>query len=126
MTQSSKTDDTINWLEKSDEAILDIVGPIMDNLIEASSERNYEQHVRDFSDQLKLIVTEDNFNAQCVSYQEILGFFSKRELVGIFRKEKNVRVFWRQWYTKSKDECVAYIAVRKHGNKIEVIDVSVS
>ena len=54
MTQSSKVDDTINWLEKSDEAILDIVGPIMDNLIEASSERDYERHVRDFSDQLKL------------------------------------------------------------------------
>ena len=126
MTQSSKDDDTMNWLEKSDKAIMAIVDPIMDNLIDASFERDYERHVRDFSDQLKLIVTEDNFNAQCESYQEMLGFFSKQELVGIFRKEKNVRVFWRQWYTKSKDEFVGYIAVWQHGNKIEVIDVSVS
>ena len=126
MTQSSMVDDTINWLEKSDKAIMDIVDPIMDNLIQASSDSDHERHVRDFSDQLKAIVTEDNFREQCKGYQETLGFFSKRELVGIFRKEKNVRVFWRQWYTKSQDEFVAYIAVWKHGNNIEVIDVSVS
>ena len=94
----------MNWLEMTDKEILGIANPIMDNLMEASTKINHEMHVRDFSDRLKGIVTKENLQEQCKEYQKELGYFSTRELVGIFKKEKDVRVFWKQWFTKSKNE----------------------
>ena len=117
---------TINWLEMSNEDIMAIVNPIMDNLMQASTNIDHKKHVRDFSDRLKSIVTEENLKEQCRVYQEKLGFFAQRELVGIFRKKNDVRVFWRQWYTKSDDEFVAYIALHEKNNKIEITNVLVN
>ena len=95
----------------SDDKIMNIANPIMDNLMQASTDINYERHVKDFSEKLKSIVTKDNLEAQCKKYQSELGLFSKREFVAIFRKSNDVRVFWRQWYSKSQNEFVAFLGV---------------
>ena len=116
----------MNWLNMTDDEILNIANPIMDNLMQASTDIDHEKHVRDFSEHLKSIVTKENLQKQCKSYQSELGFFSKRELVGIFKKSNNVRVFWKQWYTKSTDEYVAFIHLHNKSGKIVVINVSVS
>jgi hypothetical protein len=94
--------------------------------MEASTEVDHERHVRDFSDRLKGIVTKENLEQQCHEYQMELGFFSTRELVGIFRKENDVRVFWRQWYTNSKNEYVAFLHLVENDGHVEVVNVSVS
>jgi hypothetical protein len=44
--------------QKSDEEILKIADPIMDNLIQASTDLDHEGHVRDFTDRLKSLVTK--------------------------------------------------------------------
>ncbi len=116
----------MNPLKMTDEEIMAIADPIMDNLMQASTEIDHQRHVRDFSDNLKAIVTKENLEQQCKTYQAELGFFSKRELVGIFRKKTDVRVFWRQWYTKSEDEYLAFIHLKELDGRIQVVNVSVS
>ena len=110
----------------TDKEIVEIASPIMDNLMDASSNIDHQRHVRDFSDKLKSIVTKENLEKQCKKYQEELGYFSTRELVGIFKKETDVRVFWKQWYTKSENEYVAFIHLVENNGRIEVVNVSVS
>ena len=116
----------MNWLEMTEEEILNIVSPIMDNLMQASTEVNHEMHVKDFSNKMKEIVTKENLEKQCREYQEELGYFSTRELIGVVRKESDVRVFWKQWYTKSKNEFLAFIHLVEKNGKIEVVNASVS
>ena len=116
----------MNWLDMSEKEILDIANPIMDNLMQASTEINHEMHIKDFSQEMKEIVTKENLEKQCKEYQRELGYFSKREFVGIFKKENDVRIFWRQWYTKSKNEFVAFIQLVERDNKIEVVNAIVS
>jgi hypothetical protein len=116
----------MNWLLLSDKKIMTMITPIMDNLMDASTEINYEKHVRDFSDNMKRIVTKDELHKQCKDYQSTLGFFTKREFVGIFRKKDDVRVFWKQWYSKSENEYLAFIHIKSRDNKLEVINASVS
>lgn len=116
----------MNWLNMTDDEVMDIAKPIMDNLMQASTDIDHEKHVKDFSEHLKSIVTKENLQKQCKEYQEELGFFSKRELVGIFKKANDVRVFWKQWYTKSTDEYVAFIHLINNNGNIEVVNVSVS
>jgi len=118
--------ESVNWLELSDEEIMQIVDPIMDNLMQASTDIDHERHVRNFSDRLKKIVTRENLERQCREYQAELGLFSDRELVGIFRRRGDLRVFWRQWYTRSDDEFVAFIHIVQRDMKFEVVNVSVS
>ena len=116
----------MNWLIMTDEEILDIADPIMDNLMQASTDIDHEQHVKDFSKQLKEVVTKETLEQQCKKYQEELGCFSKREFVAIFRRDSDVRIFWRQWYTKSKNEFVAFLHLVHQNGRVEVVNVSVS
>jgi len=116
----------MNWLEMTDEEIMTIATPIMDNLMQASTDIDHVRHVLDFSENMKAIVTLENLEEQCRQYQQELGFFGQRELVGIFRKKADVRIFWRQWYTKSDDEFVAFMHLMNRDGKLEVVNVGVS
>ena len=116
----------MNWLKLSDNEILELLTPLMDNLMDGSTEIDHEKHVRDFSDNMKSIVTKDELEKQCQAYQASLGFFTNRELVGIFRKKGDVRVFWKQWYSKSDDEFLAFIHVVQRNEKLEIVNASVS
>ena len=110
----------------SEDEILNIANPIMDNLMQASTDIDHERHVRDFSERLKKIVTKENLEQQCNLYQKELGYFSDRELMGVVRKDTDVRIFWKQWYTKSKNEYLAFIHLIENNGKIEVVNASVS
>ncbi len=41
-------------LAKSDAAILQVVSPLMDNLMEGCTEIDYEKHTKDFSSRIKI------------------------------------------------------------------------
>ncbi len=47
-----------------------IANPIMDNLMDASTQRNHARHVRDFTDRLKGIVTPGYLECVCQQYQK--------------------------------------------------------
>ena len=116
----------MNWLEMSESEVLAIANPIMDNLMQASTDIDHERHVRDFTDKLKAIVTKENLEAQCKEYQVKLGYFTEREFVGVFRKETDVAIFWKQRYTKSSGEHIAFLRLVSVDGKIFVQNVSVT
>jgi hypothetical protein len=60
----------------SDEQILRIANPIMDNLTDASTAIDHGRHVKDFTDRLKNIVTPDYLRRVCEKYQREKGYFS--------------------------------------------------
>ena len=92
----------------------------------ASSEIDYARHVTDFTEKLKSIVTKENLEAQCKEYQAKLGNFAGREFVAVFRKDTDVAVFWRQKYTKSTGEHIAFLRLVSENGKILVQNVSVT
>ena len=97
--------------QQSDERILAVVNPLMDNLMDASREIDHAKHVRDFTDRMKEIVTAERLEAMCRDYQARIGFFDRREVVAIFRRANSVAVVWRQWSSKTDDEYVAEVVV---------------
>lgn len=116
----------MNWLEHTDEEILKIIEPIMSSLMDASTQRDHAVHVKDFTEYLKSIVTKEELERQCNIYQEELGHFSSRQLLGIIKRSGDVRVFWRQWYTKTNEQYLAFIHVKQINTEFKVINVSVS
>lgn len=95
----------------SDTEILAIAVPLMDNLMEGSTDMDHAKHTRDFTKRLKDIVTKERLEKMCADYQARIGFFTERELVGIFRRSNSVAVVWRQRSSKSSDEFVAEAVV---------------
>ena len=75
---------------RSDEEILAVVNPIMDNLMAASTDIDHARHVHDFTDRLKAIVTPERLQEMCHQYQKKWGYLDKREFVAIFRRSKSM------------------------------------
>ena len=97
----------MNFQEMSDEEILSIANPMMDNLMDASTEINHDRHVRDFSDRLKSIVTKDGLEHMCKAYQSEKGFFKDRNVVSVFKRPDSAAIVWKQSFTKVEGEYVA-------------------
>ncbi len=101
----------------SDEEILNIVNPIMDNLMGASTDIDHERHIRDFSARMKNIVTKAYFQKVCKQYQSEKGTFSKRAFVAVFKRPDAVAVVWKQWFTKAQGEYVAELLLIEEDGK---------
>ncbi|NOH97740.1 hypothetical protein [Vibrio sp. 99-70-13A1] len=97
----------MNFETLSEQQILDIATPIMDNLMEASTKIDHENHVRDFTDRMKKIVSKEYLQAVCEQYQAEKGFFSDREVVAVFKRPDSAAIVWKQSFTKAKGEFVA-------------------
>lgn len=109
----------------SDQAIREIVEPIMDNLMQGSTEINHAKHTRDFTDRLKTIVSETYLDCVCRDYQSRWGFFTHRECVAIFRRPESIAVVWKQWCSQMPGELVAELVLVEHGGRYQVDHVMV-
>ena len=111
--------------QKSDDEILAIVDPIMDNLMQASTAIDYERHTRDFTDRARCALSRGAFQSICEQYQLAKGFFAQREFVAAFRRPDSVAVVWRQTFTEAPGEFVAEIVLVQRDGKYLVDHVMV-
>lgn len=91
----------------SDEELWAIANPIMDNLMEGSTEINHAKHCRDFTQRMLNIVTPEYLEKVCKSYQEEKGFFTTRLPVALFRRPGSIAFVWIQHFSKAKGDHVA-------------------
>lgn len=95
----------------TDQEILAIVNPMMDNLMAGSTAINHAQHTQDFTERAKGIVTPEHLAYVCKDYQAKWGFFTHREFVAIFRRPAAIAVIWKQFCSQQAGEFVAEIVV---------------
>ncbi|EKF75154.1 hypothetical protein A11A3_04220 [Alcanivorax hongdengensis A-11-3] len=106
----------MNFEKMSENEILAIATPIMDNLMEASTKIDHEAHIRDFTDRMKKIVTKEYLQKVCLQYQKEKGFFSERKPVAVFKRPDSAAIIWKQSFTKAKGEFVAeMVLVNQNG-----------
>jgi hypothetical protein len=110
---------------RSDEEILRVVDPIMDNLMAASTDIDHERHVRDFTDRIKDIVTESYLQRVCVQYQTEKGYFTERSFIAIFRRPDSIAVIWRQRFSKVSGDYVAELVLVEQNSRYLVDHVMV-
>ena len=102
---------------KSDEEIRSIATPIMDNLMEGSTEINWEKHTRDHTERTKKILTKEELERQCKDYQSKFGTFTDREYLGVTKHQDYVNVIWKQKMSKSSNEYTAILSLVQEGNR---------
>jgi hypothetical protein len=115
----------MNFLHASDSEVLSIANPIMDNLMDASTNIDHAKHIQNFSARMLAIVTKSYFEDVCKQYQQEKGFFAQRELVAIFRRPNSVAIVWKQTFTKAQGEFVAEMVLIEEAGKMVVDHVMV-
>ena len=115
--QVSPQGDVMGIDDMSDEEVLAIANPIMDNLMDASTVIDHERHVRDFTERLKSIVTPEYLRKVCQEYQTREGFFERREPVAVFKRPGAAAIVWRQWFSKVHGQYVAEMLLVERDGK---------
>lgn len=110
---------------KSDEEILSIANPIMDNLMGASTAIDYERHIRDFTDRLRGMLSKERLEWICQDYQSTKGYFAEREFVATFRRPESVAIVWKQRFTKQPGDFVAEMVIVQQDGRYLVDHVMV-
>jgi hypothetical protein len=112
------------WKEKvmsfekmTESEIFDIANPIMDNLMDASTNIDHARHVQDFTERMRKIVTPEYLEFICRQYQAEKGFFSKRVPVAVFKRPNSVAIIWKQSFTIASGEFVAEMVLIKENER---------
>lgn len=91
----------------SDAELIDIANEMMNQLMDASTRKDYEAHIHHFSKRAKSILDEIHFKVICDVYQEKYGFFTARKFVALFRRPDSVALIWKQNYSRVIGDYVA-------------------
>lgn len=86
----------MDLIDKSDEEILRIASPIMDNLMEASTEIDYEKHILNHTERAKKTISKEDLEKMCRLYQTEFGVFTDREFMGIARHHNYINIVWKK------------------------------
>ena len=92
----------MNFVDMTNEQILHIVEPVMDNCLTGSNEGNHSKHVKDFTERMKNIVTPENLKIQ-LSREPRLKF-TRRNFIHLFRRQESIGIIWKQYISTSSDE----------------------
>ena len=104
----------------TEQQLWDIANPIMDNLMDASTQIDHARHVRDFTERMKAIVTPEYFQRICQHYQAEKGYFSSRSPVAVFRRPDSAALIWKQSFTQAPGEFVAEMVLVYQDGKYRV------
>jgi hypothetical protein len=108
----------MDFMETSENEVLKIANPIMDNLMEASTNIDYEAHIRDYYKPIPELFTKEKFEKDCAEYQARDGVFTTREYLGLTRNCDFISIYWKQKYSKSVGEKLAVLTLVMQNNKL--------
>ena len=107
----------MSFEQMSENEILSIANPIMDNLMDASTDIDHERHIKDFTDRMKAIVTKEHLQKVCEQYQSEKSYFSQREPVAVFKRPSSAAIVWKQKFSKAQGEFVAEMVLVNQNGK---------
>lgn len=107
----------MSFEQMTDQQIWDIANPIMNNLMDASTQIDHARHVRDFTQRMRRIVTSEYLDRVCKQYQSEKGCFTQRTPVAIFKRPNSAALIWKQYFSKVPGEFVAELVLVKEGEK---------
>ena len=107
----------MSCMDLSDEEIVKIAEPMMDDIMTGVARREYKLHSNQFSVNLKDLIGGDTFLEQCDQRERDWGLPGDRSLISIFRKEKSFTLIWDQKFTRTDSQVMALVTVALKGGR---------
>ena len=95
---------TTTIVEKTDEEIIKLAEPLLQNLLDGANALDYEKFTHDFSHGMKTVMPHDLFMEQTIGLQHVRGKCVSRRALGVLRKNKTALILWSAQYEKTDDD----------------------
>ena len=115
----------MNFLEKSDQEIIDIANPIWKNLVKSSNIKDYGGFTKDFSSQMLYGANEVELGKQWASNDLISNLSEGCKAFGCLRRGLYITVLYRQTSTKIPGEFLGRLVLGEEGGEIKVFGATI-
>ena len=107
-------------VEKTDEEIITLSEPLLQNLLDGANALDYEKFTRDFSHGMKTVMPHDLFMEQTIGLQHVRGKCVSRNPLGVLRKNKTALIIWSARYEKTDDDMLIQLKLVYENDKLVI------
>ena len=108
----------------SDEELLNLAEPILDNILDGARTDNYEKFSRDFHKDFADMVDAEQFKSQRIISAKKNGNIKKdRKFLKCLRNEHCVIILWVGEFEKLKGEILTGLNLRSFDNEVKVVGI---
>ena len=115
----------MSFLDKKDEEIFKIAGPIWDNLVKSSNIKDYGSFTRDFSSQMLYGANEVELGKQWASNKLLTNLSQEKEFLGCLRRNEFVTVLFKQKSDAVSGDFLGRLVLGVEGDKIKVFGATI-
>ena len=108
----------------TDEQILAMADPLLDNIIAGANASDYDRFSRDFHEDFAKMIDAENFARQSAQARPMHGMVSEdRQFLRCLRNEHCVMVLWIGQFEKLAGEILTGINLREFDGEVKVVGV---
>ena len=115
----------MDLLAKSDEEIYVIAKPFWENLVKASSMKDYGGFTRDFSTQMLFGANEVELGKQWANNKLLTSLSEKQEVLGCIRRDKFITVLYKQKSNVLPGEFLGRLVLGMEGDMVKVFGATI-
>jgi hypothetical protein len=115
----------VNIIEKTDEEILAIAGPLWRGLVTYSNEGKYGEFVKNFSSSLALAMNHVVAGHQFAHSELARSLSEEVDSLGIIRRGEHVTVVYRQRSTKKPGEWLGRLVLGYEDGQVKIFGASI-
>ena len=115
----------MNFLEKSDQEIINIANPIWKNLVKSSNIKDYGGFTKDFSSQMIFGANEVELGKQCANNKLFTSLSDKYEVFGCLRRYLYVTVLYKQSSNTIPGEFLGRLVLGVEDEEVKVFGATI-
>jgi hypothetical protein len=122
---SVRGESRVNIIEKTDEEILAIAGPLWRDLVKSSNEGKYGEFAKNFSSSLALAMDQVVAGHQFANSELARSLSEEIDPLGVIRRGEHVTVLYRQRSTKKQGEWLGRLVLGYENDKVRIFGASI-
>ena len=115
----------MNFLEKSEQEIIDIASPIWDNLVKSSNIKDYGGFTRDFSSQMLFGANEVELGKQWSNNKLLTSLSEKKEVFGCLKRNLYVTILYKQKSNTVSGEFLGRLVLGEEDDEVKVFGATI-
>ncbi len=115
----------MNFLDKTDDEIIEIASPIWANLVKSSNIKDYGGFTKDFSSQMLYGANEVELGKQWASNKLLTSLSENQSVLGCIRRDKFVTILYKQTSNAIPGEFLGRLVLGMEGEMVKVFGATI-
>lgn len=115
-----------NIVDHSDEEIIALAEPLLQNMLDGGNALNYAKFSKDFSHGMRSTIPEDLFAEQSIAVKQVRGQCMSRRPLGVLRKNKTALILWSAHFDKSNDDMLIQLKITYDHGELAITGATIT